>query len=112
VTTATDTLTPAEILEPGARFSVRGFGGIAFYCVGYSTYWTEEAWTYCGEGDPDDEASYLYDEPEEVEDLDFVRMVMVGDDEVHVVDVSDLVPIEADDYCSVCGQIGCTADGR
>lgn len=37
-----------------------------------------------------------------------VRAVMVGDDYEHVVDVSDLVPIDDNEYCSGCGQIGCS----
>lgn len=37
--------------------------------------------------------------------------VMVGDDRKHTVDVDDLVPLADEDYCHVCGQIGCTHDG-
>jgi len=37
---------------------------------------------------------------------------MIGDDRTFVFDPSDLVPIADDDYCTECGQIGCTADGR
>jgi len=33
---------------------------------------------------------------------------MVGDDKTFHVDRHDLVPIDDDDYCSGCGQIGCT----
>lgn len=32
---------------------------------------------------------------------------MVGDDRPHMVDPEDLVPIEDEDYCPGCGQIGC-----
>lgn len=41
-----------------------------------------------------------------------VLVVMVGDDVRTAVDPEDLTPIEDADYCSECGQIGCTADGR
>ena len=41
-----------------------------------------------------------------------VRAVMVGDDRVHEVDKDDLVLLDEDAYCSECGQVGCTADGR
>lgn len=34
-------------------------------------------------------------------------VVMVGDDTEHDVDATELVPIDEDDYCAGCGQIGC-----
>ena len=40
------------------------------------------------------------------------RVVMVGDDQEHVVEPGDLVKIDDEDYCHECGQVGCTADGR
>lgn len=105
-------MTTTTELDLSARYSVEGYGGIAFYALGYATEWTEEEWIYCGEGDEDDEANYLYNEPEEIEDRSRARMVMVGDDRVHLIDVEDLTVIGEDDYCHECGQIGCTADGR
>jgi hypothetical protein len=36
---------------------------------------------------------------------------MIGDDQVFVFDVEELIPINDDEYCSECGQIGCTANG-
>lgn len=36
-----------------------------------------------------------------------VKVVMVGDDHRHHVDVDDLEKIGEGDYCSSCGQIGC-----
>jgi hypothetical protein len=94
-----------------ARYTVAGYRGIAFYLVGYVTEWTDEEWIYDGEGDPDDESSYLYCEPEEIENQSMVRAVMVGDDRVSTVDVDDLTLIHEDDYCPGCGQIGCKAYG-
>lgn len=41
-----------------------------------------------------------------------VVAVMVGDDARHTFDPEDLEPIAEEDYCGVCGQIGCTHDGR
>ena len=99
-------------IDMDARYSVAGYGGIAFYLLGYATEWTEEEWIYCGEGDPDEESSYLYNEPEEIENRDRVRAVMVGDDRVHEIDIDDLTVIDDLDYCAECGQIGCHADGR
>ena len=37
---------------------------------------------------------------------------MVGDDQAFAVDIEDLEIIDDKDYCSSCGQIGCTHDGR
>lgn len=99
-------------LDLDARYSVAGYGGIAFYLLGYATEWTEESWEYSGEGDEEFESSYWYNEPEEVEDRSRVRAVMVGDDHVHEVDIDDLTVIGELDYCAECGQIGCTAGAR
>jgi hypothetical protein len=83
-------------LDFDARYKVHGYGGVAFYLLGYVTTRDEDyEWT----GLEDVDASQ-------------VRAVMVGDDYVHIVDVDDLTVIAEDDYCAECGQIGCTADGR
>lgn len=105
-------------LDMGARYSVSGYGRVAFYLLGYATEWTEESWTWIEDEEdreddnPENERNYWYDEPDEIEDRGRVRAVMVGDDYVHTVDVDDLTPIDDLDYCAECGQIGCTADGR
>lgn len=83
-------------LDLNARYRVEGYGGVAFYLLGYKTVRDEDyVWTGI-----------------ETEDRGFVRAVMVGDDHVHLVDVDSLTPISEDDFCHECGQIGCTADGR
>jgi len=109
----TTTITPD--LDFGARYSVDGYRGIAFYLTGYATEWTEERWILACDDDiwdhDHDGACYLYDEPEEVERHDQVRAVMVGDDRTHIVDVDDLTEIAEEDYCPGCGQIGCNAYG-
>lgn len=99
-------------LDMDARYSVAGSGGVAWYLRGYAIEWTEEEWIHDGEGDPDDESSYLVNEPEEIENRQMVRAVMVGDDREHLIDVDDLTMLDEDDYCHVCGQIGCGHDGR
>jgi len=93
------------------HYSVAGREGIAFYAIDFATTSTEESWTFIGsdDDDPEDEANYVYDEPEEVPDLTRVRLVMVGDDHVWTVDVDDCEPIADDAYCPECGQIGCRA---
>lgn len=37
--------------------------------------------------------------------------VMVGDDFQWLIDPEDILPLEREEYCGVCGQIGCTHDG-
>ena len=69
---------------------------IAFYLIGYVQ-----------EADEDTEWSGVYNE-----DRSRVVAVMVGDDRKHTVDVDDLTVLDDEAYCSVCGQIGCSHDGR
>lgn len=99
-------------VDMSARYTVAGYGGVAFYLLGYAEEWTEESWEWCGEDDDDrdDESLYLYCEPEKYDDPSRVRAVMVGDDHVLIVDVDDLTVIGEDDYCHECGQIGCCAN--
>ena len=37
--------------------------------------------------------------------------VMVGDDSRFLFAPDDIIPIEREDYCGQCGQIGCSHDG-
>lgn len=106
----------AQAVDLGARYRVAGYSGIAFYLTGYAT--TEEY-----EGDlllcDDEECDHMLSEmcwtfgdTSLVTDYDRVVAIMVGDDREFIIDVEDLTKISEDDYCSGCGQIGCTADGR
>lgn len=80
-------------LDLDARYTVEGWRGIAFYCLGPVMVRDEDyEWSGVEEPHPD-----------------LVRMVMVGDDEVHEIDRTDLTVIGDDDYCHECGQIGCKA---
>ena len=87
----------------------REIGGpaVSWRVTGYATEWTEEQWLYIGEGDEDDEETYCYCEPEEIEDRTRVVAHMIGDDQDFTFDVEDLEPIADEDYCPGCGQIGC-----
>jgi len=40
-----------------------------------------------------------------------VVVMMVGDDRTFSVDIDDITPIEREEYCGSCGQIGCGHDG-
>ena len=37
---------------------------------------------------------------------------MVGDDQHFSIDPEDVEPLAYEDYCGVCGQIGCCHDGK
>ena len=43
---------------------------------------------------------------------DWVEVIMVGDDRPTQFERHLLIKIEEDSFCGVCGQIGCTHDGR
>lgn len=94
-------------LDMDAHYKVSGYGGVAFYLIGYAEEWTPQEYVWDGDGDPEDEGSYLYSDPELIEDRTRVRAVMVGDDHVWTFDVSDLQMIPEDAFCRECGQIGC-----
>lgn len=87
---------PVDTLDFEKRYAVDGYGGIAFYLLGYVERGTAETeWT-----------------GERVTDTDWVRAVMVGDDREHKIETCDLTPLDDDNYCGQCGQIGCGHDGR
>ena len=106
-------MTDTTTIDLDAHYSVKGYRGIAWYLIGYATEWTEERWEFIGgpDDDTEDEANYVYDEPEEIEDHSRVRAVMVGDDRVFTFDVDELEEIPEEAFCHECGQIGCTHDG-
>ena len=99
-------------LDMGARYSVAGYEGIAFWLDGYPQRW--EPYT-CLMEDPEtgEEWEEPTDEGEWVDDLDcgLVLAVMVGDDYRHKVPIDDLTVVAREDYCGECGQIGCRHDG-
>lgn len=84
------------VLDFDARYHIDGYDGVAFYLTGYQT---EYGVHYDGHGD--------VSEVEEVVNTDMVTAIMVGDDRVHVIDVEDLTVLDDDDFCPVCGQLGC-----
>jgi hypothetical protein len=80
---------------PAEHYRVRQYAGVAFRVYGWET-----------EPDADTEWSGY-----EVRTGKVVA-VMVGDDHRHIIDREDLTPLDEDDFCHVCGQIGCAHDGR
>lgn len=125
---------PAPITMDG-RYAVDGYRGVAFRLIGWAQKWEPETvltewcgWCYepvdyqQGTGTPfctcEDTADYgrsIHESWEETGDGEWipdpsggiVRAVMVGDDRVHEVAISDLIPLADEDYCSGCGQMGC-----
>jgi hypothetical protein len=100
-------------LDKGARYSVRGWRGIAFRIAGFP-----ERWEPClalvtdDDGEEHEEDTGDGEWVEQDESCGRVIVVMVGDDKRHEVDVEDLTPLDPLAYCESCGQMGCTHDGR
>lgn len=108
----------ADDLDFDARYAAEdSYGRIAFYLKDFKKEYPpeEDLWELvCENTNPDHEHGeecWVYDEePELIVNKNFVIAVMVGDDREHIIDVDELTKLDDDDYCSVCGQIGCTAD--
>lgn len=100
--------TATTSIDFDATYSVDVYRGIAFYLVGWKKVW--EPYTYLV---TDEETGEEYEEEScEGEWIDdpqerTVIAVMVGDDRKHEIDVDDLTPLNDEDYCHECGQIGC-----
>lgn len=89
------------MLDKNATFyRVSNLPGVAVWFKGYTVKWVEV------EG-YDDDFNIIELDQEPVTDYDNAIVVMVGDDREHIVDVEDLIPINEDEFCSSCGQIGC-----
>ena len=71
-------------------YSVDYYGGIAWYVLGWET-----------ESDEDTEWSGY------MQRTGNVVAVMIGDNRRFSIDPEEIHPIKAEEYCSVCGQIGC-----
>jgi hypothetical protein len=83
-------------LDLDTAYRVEGWGsGIAWHCLGYVMI-RDEDYEWSG-----------YEYPNE----EWVRMVMIGDDRVFEIELSEITPISDDEYCPGCGQIGCKAYG-
>jgi len=76
-----------------ARYSVEGWGGVAWF-----------AWDYEVIRDEDFEWSGI-----EYVNKEKVVCTMVGDDQKFTFDIDELTKLGEADYCPECGQIGCKA---
>ena len=93
-------------------YRVKGFQGVACRIVGYPQRFEPY---YFEEGGTDDNPTYYTEHGGEwVDDTDCgnVYVRMIGDDHRHTVHLADCTEIGELDYCSECGQLGCTHDGR
>jgi hypothetical protein len=79
---------------PADAYTVRGHGGIAWRVLGWET-------------EPDEDTEWSGYENR----TGRVITIMVGDNHRFVFDPDDLTPLEREDYCGECGQIGCAHDG-
>jgi hypothetical protein len=84
-----------------AKYQVKGYEGVAFRIVRFSTNWVEG--TLVWEEGEEDEIFEFWTEGEEVEDTSIVVGVMVGDDHEMLIDVENLVKLGEEDYCTGCG---------
>jgi hypothetical protein len=84
------------MLDLTKAYKVEGWGeGIAWRVIGYRTY-KDADWVWTGYECIDETQVHAY---------------MIGDDRVFEFDIEEITPIEDDEYCSECGQIGCKANG-
>ena len=85
---------PDEKAFQADAYTVRGYRGIAHRVLGWEV-----------EADEDTEWSGYYNRTGRV------VTVMIGDDRPECCDPEDVEPIAREDYCGICGQMGCTHDG-
>ena len=76
-------------------YRVKGHNGVAWYVYGWETEPTKDT-----EWDGIEERTGK------------VVAVMIGDDRRFIFEQDELTPLNNEDYCGVCGQIGCTHDGK
>lgn len=75
-------------------YQVKGYGGIAWYVLGWET-------------EPDEDTEWSGCENR----TGRIVCVMVGDDKRFSFDEDEITPSAREDYCGECGQIGCRHDG-
>ena len=82
----------ALLLDSDTRYTVAGYGGVAW-------------WYDRDETEPDEDTEWSgYESP-----TGRVLIVMIGDDRRYAVDPADCTPLAEDGYCPECGQTGCMA---
>lgn len=79
---------------PADAYTTCDMDGVACYVLGWHT-------------EPDEDTEWSGYETRTGQ----VVLVMVGDDCHFLYDPEDIKPLEREEYCGVCGQIGCGHDG-
>jgi len=80
---------------PAEAYTVRGYSGVAWRVYGWEVVRTEDT-----EWDGVEERTGR------------VLCVMVGDDRRFTFELDELTPLDEQDYCASCGQVGCMQDGK
>lgn len=109
-------------------YRVKGYRGVAWYVLGWKTQavspWFCLNCSCCGferdggggvtleQGDKTcDHDNITYSDEPEYERTGEIVAVMVGDDRRFTFDLNEISPLEREEYCGECGQIGCSHDG-
>jgi len=84
-----------EAAFPADAYTVDGWGeGVAWRVLGWET-------------EPDEDTEWSGSAVR----TGLAVCVMIGDDRHFPVDPKDLTPLEREEYCGECGQVGCCHDG-
>lgn len=103
----------ADRSDDPPRYAVAGYRGVAFAFIrpDTETVPVEPCWdeTLDDNGNPMDADVWWPPDGWETEEIQtgMAVMHMVGDDHPHIIDPADCTPLNDDDYCGGCGQIGC-----
>lgn len=98
--------------QNGDYVKARQFRGIALCVIGPSELEFDESWFICDHNSDYDSycnycnGEYDYEDLEKRYSDSLYDCYMVGDNEIHKIDESDLEPLE-NGFCIGCGQIGC-----
>jgi hypothetical protein len=101
-----------QTLDFAARYTVKGGPRVAYYLKGYPQRFIPYTFTVTAEDGTEYEEEDSDGDWEDDLECGQVLAVMVGDDKRHTIDIDDLIPLDDLAYCHVCGQVGCTHDGR
>ena len=79
---------------PADAYRIKRWDGVAWWVLGWETA-------------PDEDTEWSGYEVR----TGRVLCRMVGDDRDFSIDLADITPLEREEYCGQCGQVGCTHDG-
>lgn len=98
--------------NPGDYVQSRTYKGISMVVIGNTKEMIEIECNHFSEDDEYQGFCYdcesYYEEPDYRVLDDLYDCVMVGDDQVHSIDIADLTLLDSNEFCIECGQIGCS----